>query len=207
MIDIALLDNRPIYTNGIKQIIMLTPGNRVVGTFSTFESLYDTLKKYHIDILILDHTNQIITLDELKRINSEFKELKIIDITKKQPKAKIIEALKNGVTSYLMDDCDALEINDAIKQTYKGNQFFCSKVMDILTYDNENTDDDNVELSLREIEIIQLIAKGLTNKQIADKLCLSAHTINTHRKNIMKKLGIKNTAGIVIYAFEENLLE
>ncbi|HCQ29700.1 MAG TPA: hypothetical protein DIU39_05395 [Flavobacteriales bacterium] len=205
MIDIALLDNRPIYTNGIKQIISLTPGNRVVGVFSSFESLYENLKKYHIDILILDHTNQLITTEELNKITAEFEQLKVINITKKLPKAKIIEILKNGATSYLLDDCDALEINNAIKETYKGNQFFCSKVMDILTH-NKNIEDENAELSVRELEIIELIAKGLTNKQIADKLFLSTHTVNTHRKNIMKKLGIKNTAGIVIYAFEENLL-
>jgi len=83
MIDIALLDNRPIYTNGIKQIISLTPGNRVVGVFSSFESLYENLKKYHIDILILDHTNQLITTEELNKITAEFEQLKVINITKK----------------------------------------------------------------------------------------------------------------------------
>jgi len=206
MIDIALLDNRPIFTGGIKQIISLTPGNRVVGVFASFDALYESLKKYHIDILFIDHTNQLISVEQLQTIITEHKDLKVIDITKKLPKAKIAEMLKNGVTSYLLDDCHALEINDAIKETYKGNQFFCSKVMDILT-EKRSESDDNLELSLRELEIIELIAKGLTNKQIADKLFLSTHTVNTHRKNIMKKLGIKNTAGIVIYAIQENLLE
>ena len=205
MIDIALLDNRPIFTNGIKQIISLTPGNRVVGVFSNFQSLYEALQKYKIDILILDHTNLLISINELQQITNDFKGLKIINITKKLPKAKIVETLKNGVNSYLLDDCDALEINNAIKETYKGKQFFCSKVIDILTKSKVDEDENN-ELSIRELEIIELIAKGLTNKQIADKLFLSTHTVNTHRKNIMKKLGINNTAGIVIYAFEENLL-
>ena len=81
-------------------------------------------------------------------------------------------------------------------------------VINILSEKNEdnNLDCEGISLSEREIEIIKLISDGLTNKEIADKLYLSTHTVNTHRKNIMHKLNIKNTAGIVIYAVKENII-
>lgn len=86
-------------------------------------------------------------------------------------------------------------------------RFYCGMVINILAENSDNPDCDGISLSEREIEIIKLISDGLTNKEIADRLYLSTHTINTHRKNIMGKLNIKNTAGIVIYAVKENIID
>ena len=82
-------------------------------------------------------------------------------------------------------------------------------VIDILSEHNESEANGcaGISLSEREIEIIKLISDGCTNKEIADQLFLSTHTVNTHRKNIMNKLGIKNTAGIVIYAVKGNIIK
>ena len=96
-----------------------------------------------------------------------------------------------------------------MKAAYGKERFFCGKVLDVIGEDGEHEDFvscEPVSLSLREIEIIQQVAAGQTNKQIADSLHLSAHTVMTHRKNIMNKLGINNTAGLVIYAVKENLI-
>ena len=98
-------------------------------------------------------------------------------------------------------------------ETAKGEKFFCGTILETIQDANLDVDDidtgsfscEAVVISKRECEIITLIAEGFTNAQIADKLFLSAHTINTHRKNIMAKLGVKNTAGIVMYAVKTNL--
>ena len=107
----------------------------------------------------------------------------------------------------MLDDCDKPEILEAIEDTYHGKQFYCGHVIEILAEKaNDASDCSGISLSEREIEVIRLISDGLTNKEIADALFLSTHTVNTHRKNIMAKLGLKNTAGIVIYAFKENII-
>ena len=98
--------------------------------------------------------------------------------------------------------------------TWRGNTFFCGQILETIrdaSIDVNDIDIDSfscepITLSERETEIITMIAEGLTNIMIADSLCLSNHTINTHRKNIMAKLGVKNTAGIVIYAVKTNLV-
>jgi DNA-binding NarL/FixJ family response regulator len=111
-------------------------------------------------------------------------------------------------------DCELSEILDAVKETKKGNRFFCGQLLETIQRANIDVHDIDVDgftceaviLTERETEIIKLIAEGLTNIQIADLLFLSTHTINTHRKNIMGKLGVRNTAGIVMYAVKTELV-
>ena len=115
--------------------------------------------------------------------------------------------------SYVKKDCELSEIVNAVLETQKGNKFFCGQILetiqkaqiDVNDLDFDSFSCDAVVLSERENEIIVLIAEGFTNNQIAEELFLSNHTITTHRKNIMAKLGVKNTAGIVMYAVKTNL--
>ncbi len=136
------------------------------------------------------------------------KYVSIVAITRKLSAKNIYDALKSGVDSYLIDDCEKPEIIEAIQETNKGNKFYCPQVIDIFSEEkNKENLNKSKSLSYREIEVIKLISDGLTNKQIAKKIYLSTHTVNTHRKNIMHKLGINNTAGIVIYAVKKNIVK
>ena len=116
--------------------------------------------------------------------------------------------------SYVKKDCDLSEIVNAVLETKKGNKFFCGQILetiqkaqiDVNDIDFESFSCDAVILSERENEIIILIAEGYTNNKIAELLFLSNNTITNHRKNIMSKLGVKNTAGIVMYAVKTNLV-
>ena len=126
----------------------------------------------------------------------------------------MVDALRSGVKSYVKKDCDITEIINAIKETDRGNKFFCGQILETIQRANINVEDIDFEsfscepvlLSERENEIIKYIAEGQTNAQIAEQLFLSNHTINTHRKNIMAKLGVKNTAGIVMYAVKTQIV-
>lgn len=117
-----------------------------------------------------------------------------------------------GLKGYLLHDCSEDEIFDAINFLNTGDFFYCGKVVDaVLTqavkpeYAHEMTSScEGLNISYRELEIINCIAEGMSNKQIADKLCISPLTVKTHRKNIMSKIGVKNTAGIVRFAMVES---
>jgi DNA-binding NarL/FixJ family response regulator len=101
-----------------------------------------------------------------------------------------------------------------LRETLKGGTFFCGKILDEIRRESIDVTDlegleltcDPIVLSGRETEVLQLIAEGHTNTQIAEKLFLSAHTVTTHRKNIMAKLGVNNTAAIVMYAVKTGLV-
>ena len=126
----------------------------------------------------------------------------------------MVNALRSGVKSYVKKDCELSEIISAVEETGKGNKFFCGQILETIQRASIDVNDIDFEffsceaviVSERENEIIVLIAEGMTNAQIAEYLFLSNHTINTHRKNIMAKLGVKNTAGIVMYAVKTNLV-
>ena len=116
--------------------------------------------------------------------------------------------------SYVKKSCSLEEIINAVSDTAKGERFFCGQVLDRLRRESVDLDSliDNdfgcepVVISERESEIIALIAEGMTNTQIAEKLFLSGHTVGTHRKNIMQKLGVNNTAALVMYAVKTGMV-
>ena len=131
-------------------------------------------------------------------------------------KNNLNKVLQSGITSYLLKDCDKTEILEAVNSTIKGEKFICGKIVSYLTAEKEivptnsfikSLGCDGMSVTDREIDIIRGIAEGLSNKLIADKLKLSTHTVNTHRKNIMSKLGVNNTAGVVMFAVKNQLLE
>lgn len=207
MIDILIANNNLILGEGLKAILQSKLGNRILGIVDGKENFISSSKKYFPDIVVIDYSNQSFGVNFIAEIKKIYKSSKILAITDVLPKQTIYKALKLGVDSYLLNDCQKPEILDAIEDTYNGKQFYCGHVIDILAEKASDTSDcSGISLSKRELEVIRLISDGLTNKKIADTLFLSTHTVNTHRKNIMTKLGLKNTAGIVIYAFKENII-
>ncbi len=209
MIDILIANNNQIVGEGLKTIIQSKMGNRVLGIANSIKHLTDQSSKYFPDIVVIDYSSESFGVNSIAAIKKLYKDCKILAITDPLPKSTVYNALKNGVDSYLLSDCDKPEIMEALTDTYDGKQFYCGMVIDILAESNDPDANScsGISLSEREIEVIRLISDGCTNKEIADKLFLSPHTVNTHRKNIMHKLGIKNTAGIVIYAFRENIIK
>ena len=209
MIDILIANSNQIAGEGLKTIIQSKMGNRVLGVANSIKHLNDQSSKYFPDIVVIDYSSETFGVQSIKEIKKIYKDCKILAFTDKLPKATVYTALKNGVDSYLLSDCEKPEIMEAITDTFAGKQFYCGEVIDILADGNnaEKNGCSGISLSEREIEVIRLISDGFSNKEIAEKLFLSTHTVNTHRKNIMNKLGIKNTAGIVIYAFRENIIQ
>lgn len=165
-------------------------------------------------ILVIDYTSSGFSLDDIVKIKSKFKKLLIVGITPNINAATIAQAVRAGIQSHVKKQCSAVEIVKSVEDTINGRRFFCSDIakqikkeaLDINTVEFNSLNFDTISLSSRELEIIKYIAEGYTNSQIAAVLYLSNHTINTHRKNIMKKLNVNNTAGIVMYAVKTELV-
>ncbi len=168
------------------------------------------------NLLITDFVSLGIDSDELNAIAKKYTRTKFLVITDLLAKKELNKVLEGNVTSFLLKDCDKIEILEAINSTIKGEKFVCGKIISYLTAASEivptnsfikSLGCDGVPVTERAIDVIRGIAEGLSNKLIADKLKLSTHTVNTHRKNIMSKLGVNNTAGIVMFAVKNQLLE
>ena len=180
------------------------------------EALINQLQISKPNLLIADFISLGISINELKSICKKYTKTKFLIITEWLSKIESVEVLESGITSFLLKDCDKIEILEAINSTIKGEKFICGKIVRFLSASSEikssnsfikSLSCDGFQVTNREVDIIQGIAEGLPNKLIAVKLNLSTHTVNTHRKNIMAKLGVKNTAGIVMFAVKNKLLE
>ena len=172
--------------------------------------LVNQSKFYSPDLIIIDYSSSNFSLEGLQQIVKKYPAARLLAITQPIAADKISKALNTGVISHLLKDCDRDEIIEAIYKTAKGEKFMCGKIVsDILQNKSAEVPSSSCEglnISEREMEIIKLVAEGYSNKEVADKLFLSTHTVTTHRKNIMNKLGVNNTAGLVLFAVRENLI-
>jgi DNA-binding NarL/FixJ family response regulator len=211
---LVIADSSDLTRLGIRSLLRQEMNADVVGEAHSSKELMELLSSFEADVVVIDYTSSGFDIDVLTKIRTEFPKVNILAITPEQSAQVLVDALRSGVTSYVKKDCSLTEIIDAITETAKGDKFFCGQILETIQVANLKLEDieidalscDSVLISKRESEIIVLISEGFTNTQIAEKLFLSSHTVNTHRKNIMSKLGVKNTAGIVMYAVKMNLI-
>lgn len=213
-IRVIIADDSELIRLGLDVVLSEQPDIQVVGEATSGEELQSVLSEVPADVLLIDFTADGFSLESIPEVLTKHPDLGVVAITPDQEGTTIVNALKAGVKSYVKKNCDSEEIISSVRETKKGSKFFCGKILETIQQVDIDPDDDSYEsfncqpvnLSVREQEIITLIAEGLTNGQIAEKLFLSTHTVNTHRKNIMQKLGVKNTASIVMYAVKANLV-
>lgn len=211
---VVIADSNDIVRVGLRTILSSDKFTQIIGEATNSEDLLEQVCNFETDIVLIDYTSPGFSIDVIPKIIAKNKNIKFVAITPEQNASVIVDALRSGVMSYVKKDCDIPEILNSVKETGAGCKFFCGQILESIQKAEVNVDDldfdsfscEPVLLSEREVEIIKLIAEGNTNTQIAGLLHLSPHTINTHRKNIMGKLGTKNTAGIVMYAVKTNLV-
>ncbi|MCU0435132.1 MAG: response regulator transcription factor [Bacteroidia bacterium] len=211
-IRIAIAGQQYLVREGLRALVSSEADFAFAGEADGAEMLRQLSVASPFDVLIIDHLQAGLGLQSIRAAIMINPALKILAITQRPGRKELTAALDAGVCSYLLTECDREEILDAIRATAQGEQFFCGKIVnEVMASPDEAMPDtefscDGVRISAREVEIIRLVAEGLTNKEIADRLCLSAHTVTTHRKNIMNKLGVNNTAGLVLFAIRNNIV-
>jgi hypothetical protein len=212
--NLILADSNDLIRIGLRTILVAEKDISIVGEAHCNEELLEQIKSFGTSLILIDYTSTGFDIDVVPKALQLNKRVKFIAITPEQSAQTLVDALRSGVTSYVKKDCELAEIVNAVTETGHGNKFFCGQILETIQRANIDVNDldfdsftcEAVILSERENEIIVHIAEGLTNEQIAEQLFLSKHTVNTHRKNIMAKLGVKNTAGIVMYAVKMNLI-
>jgi len=199
-VNVVIADSSELIRIGLKAIFVQSDFISIVGEANSNNELKELATTRTPDIIVVDYTSK------------DFDIRVIPEVIQHLP--TVFDALRSGVTSYVKKDCSAQEITESVIETAAGKKFFCGQILERIREEKINVDDIDFEqlscepilLSEREQEVIKMIAEGYTNAQIAEKLFLSNHTVNTHRKNIMRKLGVNNTAGIVMYAVKTQLV-
>ncbi|MFT4661832.1 MAG: DNA-binding NarL/FixJ family response regulator [Patiriisocius sp.] len=201
--------------------ILMQKGMKTIcqgGGVDTFDQAYsneqltDQLLTKKYDVLIFDLCEKDVF--DLKSLNSFLREqsgLKILIISNVTNEDSIFNVLDKGVQGFLTYTCDDDEIIHAVFAIAKGEKFYCNKVLDLVLnkhlYQKDESSCAPTNLSARESEIAALIGGGKTNKEVANDLCLSPHTVHTHRKNIMKKLGVRSASELTMSCLRLGIIE
>ncbi len=213
-IKVAIADSTMLVRIGLEHVLAAETDFEFVGGVSNLADLEKLIASRSPEILMMDFTSKGFSLESIGPLSSKNPAMRIVAITPDQEGETLINALKAGVVSYIKKDCDLGEIVSSVRETAAGSKFFCGQILETIRAVELDVEGGNwknfncapVHLSERELEIITRIAEGYTNTEIAEMLFLSPHTVNTHRKNIMQKLGVKNTASIVMYAVKSHLV-
>jgi DNA-binding NarL/FixJ family response regulator len=210
-INIIIADSRYLSRKGLAMILDENADFNLMAEALNGVDLINLSKVQSPDLIIIDYTSVNFGIDIIGQIVKKIPKIKLLAITEIQTSEIIAGGLRMGINSHLLNDCDKDEIVEAIYKTALGERFLCGKITRLVMEEKlENvsiySSCQGMNISDREMEIIALIAEGNSNKEIADKLFLSTHTITTHRKNIMNKIGVNNTAGLVLFAVRENLV-
>lgn len=215
-ITIVIADDHELIMAGIRSLIENIPELEIIGEAKDGYEALELIERKNPDVAILDISMPGLNgLEALSKISKSSNDTKVIILSMYSNKEYVIRALKNGAAGYILKDAAWDELELAIKKVLKGEVYLYSKiahhVIDFLKQDKPgskfNQFDSNYEqLSPRHHEVLKLIGEGLSTKEIAVKLNLSVNTVESHRKELMKRLNIHDLAGLVRYSIKIGLV-
>jgi len=208
VIKIVIADSQFIIRYGLFDLLRKN-GNQIIEMCESRDEVFTAFTEEEIDVLIIDY-NKVddFSLEDLGHLKENNPATNILALSDYGDKSEVLQAIELGVLSFLTKDCDKREILDAIQATAKGEKFFCGRVIDFILEGQIESKPANCKQSVltdRELQVVETMSRGLKAKDIAEQLDLSVHTVYTHQKNIMKKLGLNSSAEVMLYAFQEGL--
>ncbi len=205
MIKVFIIDDHQLILEGIFTLLKDEIDIEWLGSAKTPEELNLFLLKKQPDVLLMDiNLPQKSGLDLCLEVKNKYPAIKIIGLSTSDQASVIRKMMENGASGYLLKDALKNEIIKAIQTVVKGKTYVSQSVEEVLKKKSEN--DSLPLLTKREKQVLELIAEGFTNPQIADKLFLDVTTINSHRKNMLTKYNLSNTAVLIKFAITHNLI-
>jgi DNA-binding NarL/FixJ family response regulator len=205
--EIVIADTQTLITEGLKAL--LSENYTILSTVTSKSELIHTLgvkvpRLLIIDFLQLDFDGY----DELKDIKTKYPEMGIIILTNNLIRNEILVYHNLGIKNILHKSVEKDELYECLESILKGRKYYSGVVLDLLFETNaKKTQTGTLQLTASELEIVRLIAEGLTNKEIAERKILSIHTIMTHRKNIMRKLDVSNASELIMFAIKSGIID
>lgn len=213
-IRILLADDHPLIRSGIATLLQSYKDFEIVGEAQDGEEAVEKTKDLEPDVLVIDLSMPKLSgIEATKIITKRYPEVRVLVLTMHENEEYVYQILKSGAGGYVLKSAGKEELSAAIRAVAKGERFFSPRVSEIMAESyvrrmeggEASSKAGDIPLTRREKEILGLVAKGLTNQQIADHLCISPRTVDTHRTNIMQKLNIHDVANLVRYAIEHGI--
>ncbi|KFN91138.1 two-component transcriptional regulator [Tetragenococcus muriaticus PMC-11-5] len=209
MISVLLVDDHEMVRLGVSSYLLVQDDIEVIGEASDGKEGYEKAIQLRPDVILMD-----LVMDEMDGIEAtqlileEWPTAKILIVTSFIDDEKVYPAMEAGAAGYLLKTSSAAEIADAIRATQRGEQVLESEVSDKMkqkrTYETTQLHE---ELTIREKEVLMLVAEGKSNQEIAEELFITLKTVKTHVSNILAKLEVEDRTQAAIYAFKHNLIK
>lgn len=214
LLNILIVDDHKLVRDGIKTMLESKEDDYtfiITEAASGMEAI-DIIQKTNIDVVLMDQQMPELsgaeTVQKIRKINPS---LKILAISNYDEIAYINDMLKSGASGYVLKNIDPNELIKAIETILSGKNYYANdianKLINVNNLNQNNSKTDKRDsISKREMEILKLIASEYNNEQISEKLKIAKRTVDSHRQNLLNKLGVKNTAGLINYAYRNNLI-
>jgi len=216
LITVLIVDDHKIIRDGIKSLLQDVENIKILGEASNGLEAIEFFKNQPTDVVIMDiRMPEMSGIETTKYLTENYPGVKVLALTMHDEEAFIYKMLNAGASGYLLKNVGKEEFVTAINKIYKGENYFsldmATKMITNLMFAKpndtaEHVEDNDMQLTKREIEVIKLIAEGLTSQDIADKLFISPRTVDTHRRNLLQKLNVKNTAELIKFAIKHNIV-
>lgn len=207
---IIIADTQYLVVETLRTILA---GEDQITEVSVISSKYELTKTLERDSYILLITDPLLfdykDFGDLKQLKHQFPKLSVLILTNSLGKEEVNELSKIGIKNIIYKTADRIEVLSAVDAALKGKKYFSEEVLDLILEQNESKSipEEPTHLTNSEIEIVRLISCGLTTKEIASQKNISFHTVNTHRKNIFRKMGVTNASELIIQSIKAGWID
>lgn len=209
-IKVLIADDHDLIRQGLKRIISFEEGIFIVGEAENGQKVITMLKTYDLDVILLDMKMPLMDgLEVLQKAKEGLSNIKIIMLTVENDRNLILDAISKGADGYVLKDSAGTEIVEAIKTVYAGDKYIDKSLVSILFsgFKNKEKKEQCIldSLSKREIEVLLYISKGLSNKDIGERLFLSEKTVKNYATNLFRKIKAHDRVQATIFALDEHI--
>ncbi len=215
-IRLLIADDHQMLLDGIRALLRDTEDILVVGEASNGADVISFVEKQTVDVILMDINMPVMNgIETTAYIVKHFPVIRVIALTMHSERSFITRILKAGAAGYVLKNTGKQELLSAIHKVASGETYFSNEVASVMMEQympqsssrRIGSEPSIHELTKREVEILRLIAQEMTNNEIAERLFISTYTVETHRKNLIRKIGVKNTAGLVKFALQQGIAE
>lgn len=209
MIRVFIVDDHQVVIDGLSSILSVDDNIKFCGSAQNGKDALQQLETESPDVLLLDiNMPEMDGIQVIKALKERGDSVRILVLTMHNNPQFTKQLVQLGVEGCILKNAGKKELLHALNEVNNGDRYYGKDVTETLFTSVKHTQDAvaEVQLTKREVQIIKLIASEYTTNEIASELSISTHTVDTHRKNIVSKLGVKNTAGLVKFAMENELV-
>ena len=208
MIKVAIVDDHKLFRQGLAVILAAKDTIQVVEKYESALDLLKYIQHLQVDVILMDidmpGMDGISATTEVLKIRPD---IKVVILSMHLNSVKIQEAIAVKVKGYLLKTSSDVEVVEAIESVMNGTDYFSKEAQaELIDSYRRKEDPDYVELTKREIDILRLVCEEMNSQEIADKLFISKHTAETHRRNLLSKTDCKNSVGLVKYAMDHDYI-